>query len=129
MPDPVEKLKVWNLAVDLVLQVYRATASFPAEERFGLTQQLRRAAVAVPANIAEGNARNHPREYIQYCHIARGSIAEVKCLLRIGWRLGLVTTSTYQSLYEGYDQLGRMLQALINKLKSRVDPRHTVPSP
>ena len=125
MADPVEQLKVWNLAMKLVVQVYKVTGHFPAEERFGLSQQLRRAAVAIPANIAEGNARNYPREYVQYCHIARGSIAEVKCLLRISLNLGFLTEDEFRVLFAAYDQLGRMLQALINQLAKRLT-RHSV---
>ena len=123
MADPVEQLRVWNLAMDLVVQVYRVSSRFPADERFGLSQQLRRAAVAIPANIAEGNARNHPREYVQYCHIARGSIAEVKCLLRISLNLRFLAEDEFRALFAAYDYLGKMLQALINQLAKRLTRR------
>lgn len=111
-----EKLKVWQLSHKLALEVYRVTTGFPKEERYGLTSQLRRAAVAVPANIVEGNARNHRREYVQYCHIARASVAELKYLLMFSFELGLLEPQQYHSLYDGYNEVGKMLQGLITRL-------------
>lgn len=81
---------------------------------------MRRAAVAIPTNIVEGNARSHVREYVQFCHIARASIAKVKYLLRLGLDLKVVSTESYNSIYDGYDHVGAMLQALINRLENKV---------
>ena len=112
------KLKVWQLSHELTLEIYKITGNFPVAERYGLTAQLRRAAVAVPTNIAEGNARVHKREYLQYCGIARASIAEVEYLLRLGLDLGFIEPKVYSALSEGYTQVGRMLQGLINSLSA-----------
>jgi four helix bundle protein len=83
-------LRVWNTAVELTLEVYRITESFPQSERFGLTAQLRRAAVSVPSNIAEGHARNTRGEYRQFLSIARGSAVEVEVQLFLAEQLGYV---------------------------------------
>jgi len=131
MLAPFEELRVWQLSHQLALEVYRVTAKFPMSERYGLTSQLRRATIAVIANIAEGNARNHRREYLQYCHIARGSIAEVKCLLRVSRDLEMLSDRDYQSLLVGYNQAGKMLQALINRLAPPMTPTSSqqIPNP
>jgi len=118
MTGMFDKLKVWELAHHLALDVYKLTANFPAVERYGLMSQIRRAAVAIPTNIAEGNARGSRREYLQYCHIARASVAEVEYLLRLCLDLGLIKANEYAALSERYGQVGRMLQGLINKLAS-----------
>jgi four helix bundle protein len=116
MLAPFEELRVWKLSHQLALEVYKVTARFPSSERYGLTSQLRRAAITVIANIAEGNARNYRREYLQYLHIARGSIAEIKCLLRVSRDLQMQSEGEYETLLSGYNQAGKMLQALINRL-------------
>jgi four helix bundle protein len=82
------ELRVWQDAVALVKQVYECTKSFPSDERFGLTSQLRRAAVSVPSNIAEGAARRSKREFVQFLTVARGSLAEVETQIIIGPDLG-----------------------------------------
>ena len=83
-----EDLDVWKLSMDLVVDVYKMTAKFPSEEKFGLVNQLRRAAVSVPSNIAEGAARKSDKEYIQFLYIALGSLAEIETQLIISKRLG-----------------------------------------
>ena len=113
---PFEDLRVWQAAQELAVAVYGITARFPPAERYGLSAQLRRAAVSISANIAEGNARRFRREYIQACSVARGSIAETKALLNLAVRLGYVEQTEYDALLEGYSQTGRMLQRLIERL-------------
>ena len=85
-----ERLEVWQEAMQLVEMVYVATATFPAEERFGLTAQIRRSAVSVPSNIAEGAARRSTPEYLRFLSIARGSLSEMSTQLQIAARLGYV---------------------------------------
>lgn len=88
MRERYADLEVWRVAYGLALRVYEETRGFPQDERFGLTQQLRRAAVAVIANLAEGQSRGSRKEFAQFCNIARGSNAEVHALLllsRPGW--------------------------------------------
>ena len=121
MTDPFEKLTVWQMGDDLVVDIYRVTAAFPKDEKYGLALQLRRAAVSIPTNIVEGNARSHRREYIQFCHIARGSIAEVKYLMHVCVRLQFLPLAEYELLYRRYDQLGKLLQAMINRLQEGVE--------
>jgi four helix bundle protein len=116
MKPPFEDLKVWQLAHELALEIYHATDSFPAAERYGSTNQLRRAAVAIPSNIAEGNARHHRREYVQFCNIARGSLAEVKYLLRLSADLGYLAADRYEKLRNEYELLGALLYKFMQRL-------------
>ena len=85
-------LEVWKISMDFVVDVYKLTQFFPNDEKFGLTSQLRRAAVSIPSNIAEGAARKGAKEYIQFLYIALGSIAELDTQLIIAERLGYVQT-------------------------------------
>jgi four helix bundle protein len=109
-------LEVWRDALDLVEAVYRVTASFPADERFGLTSQLRRAAVSVPSNIAEGSARRTRAELLQFLYIARGSLAEIETQLQIARRLSYLTSD--ETLDELLDRTFARLGALLNSLKA-----------
>lgn len=110
-------LRVWQLGVQLALAVYRATREFPSDERFGLTSQLRRAAVSVPSNIAEGHTRNRSGDYLRFLGIARGSLAEVKTQLIIARELGFVSNSDFNSLIQQTDGLLRQLTALIASIE------------
>ena len=112
-----EDLQVWQLAMDLVVECYRVSEGFPRDERFGLTSQLRRAAVSIPANIAEGHARSHRREYLNFLSIAQGSAAELNTHIRIAARLGFLETSTSDRLRQDLDSIGRMLSALRKALE------------
>lgn len=105
-------LKVWNTAVQLTLEVYRITASFPPTERFGLTSQLRRAAVSVAANIAEGHARNTRGEFRNFLSIARGSAAEVEVELYLAEQIGYVQAPTLTDARRYCDAISRMITTL-----------------
>ena len=115
--DP-HKLKAFVLA-ELVVDVYRATAAFPSEERFGLQAQLRRAAVSVPANLVEGCARRTLPDYLHFIGIATGSASEVRYLLGLANRLGYLPAPTSDALATRYSDLIRALQRLIGALESR----------
>jgi four helix bundle protein len=111
-------LKVWQKAHDLVLEVYRVTAKYPKEEAFGLTNQLRRAASSVPANIAEGQSKQSTKEYIKYLFNARGSLEEVRYFLLLSRDLDMIDTEVYQSLENDYETTSKMLNGLIKSLKN-----------
>jgi len=113
------QLEVWQKAHVLVLEIYKLTASFPTEERFRLTDQLCRSAASIPANIAEGKGRNTRKEYIQFLYIARGSVEEMKYHLILSRDLGYLSPERFDKLFDGYNEVGRMLNGLINSLKER----------
>src|SRR5258707_1315921 len=117
---PHERLDVWNKAIDLVMSVYRATESFPKEERFGLKSQIRRAAVSIPANIAEGAARDSPKEFTYFLSNAQGSASELETELLIAHRLGYFAERTHASLRTDLDSIGRMIVGLSSSIKKRV---------
>lgn len=110
------QLKVWDKAHRLTLDVYRATREFPAEERFGLTIQLRRAAVSVPSNIAEGCGRTGDRELAHFMSMAAGSASEVEYQLLLARDLEYFTTEQHQKLDEQVNEVKRMLNSFMQKL-------------
>jgi len=109
-------LDVWRLAMDIVIEVYRVTRAFPAEEKFGLIAQLRRAAVAIPSNIAEGRNRLGAAEFRRFVSIARGSVAEVETQLAVAVALGFVGAGEIVSLSSRLDELSKMLFGLYRSL-------------
>ncbi|HEU4595972.1 MAG TPA: four helix bundle protein [Pyrinomonadaceae bacterium] len=116
---PHEKLDVWTRAVDFVVLVYKLTESFPKEEKFGLTSQIRRAAVSVPANIAEGAARDSSKEFAHFLSNAQGSASELATELLIAFRLGLLSDSDYRRTQLELDHIGRMIHGLSQHAKSK----------
>jgi four helix bundle protein len=109
-------LDAWQLAMDAVVATYRITRGFPADERFGLTAQIRRAAVSIPANIAEGRSRLGSREFRHGVSIARGSVAEVETDLAIGVALDFVDAHDVGELNSQLDRLSKMLFGLYRSL-------------
>jgi four helix bundle protein len=105
-------LEVWQKAMDLVELCYAYTKSFPSEERYGLTDQIRRAAVSVPSNIAEGQARQHKKEFIQFLSIAQGSLAELETQVQIAERLHYIDSDNMQEMLKKSDQVARMITGL-----------------
>lgn len=112
-------LQVWKSAMDWTEAVYEATAHWPADERFGLISQVRRAAVSVPSNIAEGAARQSTGEFVQFLGMARGSLAEVETQLILAGRFGYTAKAEVDVLLGGASEISRMLVALIASLKRR----------
>jgi len=112
-------LRVWQLAMDLVEHVYKLTDRFPQHEIYGLTSQLRRAAVSVPSNMAEGPARRHWKEYLRHLSIAQSSLAEVETQAEIAARLTCVSAQEMARFEEFTASLGRQLYALRNALVDR----------
>jgi four helix bundle protein len=112
------ELKVWQKAHKLVLEVYKASTKFPASERYGLTSQLRRAAVSIPANVAEGSVRSSDADFARFLHIALGSASEVDYYLVLARDLEFLEASAYQSLDSGAQEVKRMLASLIARVRS-----------
>ena len=92
------KIEAWRLADDLAVRVYNDTKKFPREEPFGITRQIRDAASSVPANIAEGSARESRKEYLHFLYIARGSLTETQYFVHLARRLGYLAQGTYEDL-------------------------------
>lgn len=109
-------LIVWQKAMDLVQQVYQATKAFPKEEIYGLTNQVRRAAVSIPSNIAEGQARQSTAEFNNFLSIARGSLAEVETQLLIAARLNYLSQEQMIPIMALHQEVSKMLPALMSKL-------------
>jgi len=110
-------LKVWQDGMTLVEGCYRFSSEFPREEQFGLTSQLRRAAVSVPANIAEGYGRDSRGSYVSFLRNAQGSLKEVETHLIIAQRLNFGASSISERLLSQCDEIGRMLRSLIRSLQ------------
>jgi len=110
------KLKVWQASVAWVEQVYRATENFPVRERYGLSAQLRRSAVSVPSNIAEGAARNTPKETRYHVRVAAGSLAEARTQCLIAARLGFIDKKTTAQLAGSAQAIRAMISALSRRL-------------
>ncbi len=110
-------LEVWQRGVDLVELIYKLTQSFPSEEKFGLTAQIRRAAVSIPSNIAEGWGRDSTKEYVHFVRIARSSLFEVETQLIIAHRLGYLNEDVLKTSLQETEVESRMLLSLIRSLK------------
>jgi len=113
MGHAYETLVAWQKADDLVVQVYRVTGQFPKSEMYGLTSQMRRAAVSVAANIAEGAARRHMKEYRQHLYVAKASLAELAYYIHLTCRLGLIDEAARDQLDGLRSDTGRPLQGLM----------------
>ena len=112
-----EDLRVWRRAMDLVLGVYQCTRTFPREEVYGLTSQMRRAAVSVPSNIAEGKGRYSRKELLQFLFRARGSLLELRTQTTIASELGFLAERDGKALVEHTADVGRLLNGLINRFQ------------
>ncbi len=117
MQGTYEDLKVWRRAMDLVLEVYRSTGSFPKQEIYGLTSQMRRAAVSVPSNIAEGKGRYSRKELLQFLFHARGSLLELQTQITIGRELGFLAAPEGKKLTDLASEVGRLLNGLVNRFQ------------
>lgn len=115
-------LKVWQLGMQLAEDAYRVTKTFPDEERFGLTSQLRRAAVSIPANVAEGYGRIHRGDYVRHLSVARGSLLECETFLALAVRLKLVRRDEIKGSWKIAQDLGKALNALIHALGKQGEP-------
>jgi four helix bundle protein len=105
--------------MDLVVEAYRITATLPKNEEFGLKSQIRRAAVSIPSNIAEGQSRNHSREFVQFLHVAMGSLSELETQLEIGVRLELFSSPAFEQVSQHCVEVGKMLNGLASAIRQR----------
>ena len=112
-------LEVWQKAMDLVVACYQTTKKFPKNEVYGLINQLQRAAVSIPANIAEGRERQHSKEFIQHLSIAYGSLAELETHIQIAERLTYIDINQLKKLLDKTAEIGRMLNGLRKSLEKR----------
>ena len=117
MSGTYQDLEAWQSAMTLVVEIYRNTANFPREEMFGLTSQLRRAAVSVASNIAEGKGRFSDRELSQFLSVARGSVFEIETQLAIALALEFLTAAQAQQLEDRCGEVGRLLNGLIKAVR------------
>jgi four helix bundle protein len=118
MGKPHHKLEVWKRSLKFVTKIYKITAQFPADEKFGLVSQMRRAAVSIPSNIAEGAARNSRKEFINFLHIAQGSSAELETQILISSNLDFVTPDQADPLLQELEEISRMIIGLQKSLRS-----------
>ena len=112
-------LIVWHKAMELAVLVHKLTATFPRHEVFGLAGQLRRAAVSVPSNVAEGSARRTTRDLAAFLHVARGSVAELETQLLLARKVGYLDEAALDSVSPTLDEVGRLLNGLITSLRRR----------
>jgi len=117
-PSGYRDLAVWQKSMTLVTNVYLITKQFPREETYALTNQIRRAAVSIPSNIAEGKSRRSTKDFIRFAMIARGSIAELETQLLISQNLSYVSNDKLEPLLKDTAEVGRMLNGLISKMET-----------
>jgi four helix bundle protein len=115
-----QDLEVWQKAMDLVVNCYQTTKKFPRSEVYGLASQLQRAAVSIPANIAEGRERKYSKEFAQHLSIAYSSLAELETHIKIAQRLNYINSDKTKQLLEKTAEIGRMINGLRNSIVKRV---------
>jgi len=119
----LKELKIWNKAIDLAVDVYKATSTFPTDERFGLTSQSRRAAVSIPSNIAEGAGRNSPKEFNNFLGISNGSCYELETQLIIANKLELLNNEILDALLLQIDELQKMTYGFQQMLSKKINDK------
>lgn len=119
MEKPHKKLEAWKQSVDLVIEIYKTTEVFPSKEIYGITNQVRRAAVSIPSNIAEGAARQTKKEFTNFLHIAQGSLSELDTQIEIASRLGYLDVKSRKSLDNKMTPIDKMITGLIHHLSKK----------
>ena len=120
-------LRVWQQSIDFVSSIFLMTRSLPKEELFGLVSQMRRAAVSVPSNIAEGYARGTDKEKIHFLRISSGSMSELETQLTLCLKLGYISQEEYNATSEKLVSVWKQLNALISVIKKRINSQESVP--
>ncbi|MBK7183408.1 MAG: four helix bundle protein [Bacteroidetes bacterium] len=114
-------LIVWQKSIALVTEIYKLTKAFPAEEKFGIVNQLNRAVVSIPANIAEGWGRESSKNYLQFLRVSRGSLMETETLLVISKNLNYIDDENFRMISEKLDETGKILQGLIKGVQQKIN--------
>ena len=112
-----EDLDAWKFAITMVTEIYQLTGNFPDHEKFGLINQIRRASVSVPSNIAEGAARQSKKEYIRFLYISLGSVSELETQFIISQNLNYISTAEYEKINDQLNKIRRLLVGLIKYVK------------
>jgi four helix bundle protein len=118
MEKPHKRLDAWKFAMELVAEIYRITEKSPSREKYSLTDQIRRAAISIPSNLAEGAARGTRNEFIHYLHIARGSLSELHTQLELAKRLAYLEEADWQILDAQTERIDKMLYGLLRQQRS-----------
>ncbi|MEN8696935.1 MAG: four helix bundle protein [Bacteroidia bacterium] len=113
------KLKIWSDAIDLVVELYKETAGYPSDEKYGLISQIQRAGVSIPANIAEGSAKGTNADFVRFLYISKGSIAEVITLLTVASRLNLTSQEKADKLIDQLVMIDNSVYRFINTLDNQ----------
>jgi four helix bundle protein len=122
-------LRVWHLGMVLAEEVYRLSRGFPKQEAFGLTSQIQRAAVSIPANIAEGHAMGSTKDFLRFLAIAQGSLAELETHLMLAERINYADQANVAAILDKCTHEARMLRSLRTRLRSRLARKHSGPNP
>ena len=122
-----KNLRVWHQSIEMVTSLYMMTKTFPKDEIFGLVSQIRRAAVSVPSNIAEGYARGTDREKLHFLRISSGSMSEIETQLMLSLNLGYISQEVYDEQSERITSLWKQLNALIGSVKNKLYPQDQLP--
>jgi four helix bundle protein len=120
---PYKQLNLWKKAIELVFQIYKTTGKFPGHEQYGLASQIRRSAVSIPSNIAEGHGRSSEKELIRFLDIAKGSIFELDTQMEIAKQLNYIEPQEFEHISELLDETSRMLTGLRNS-KTKTKPNN-----
>ncbi|HEV8660564.1 MAG TPA: four helix bundle protein [Thermoanaerobaculia bacterium] len=128
MSDSYRDIVAWQRAMALVSEIYKCTETFPRREIYGLTNQIRRAAVSVPSNIAEGKGRRSKKEYVQFLYRARGSLHELETQLEIALNLGYLPAGLFGQVREAASAVARPLNGLITSVEDQLHPDSREPT-
>ena len=122
-----EELIIWQKSMDLVVEIYCLTKQLPKEELYGIISQMRRAAISIPSNIAEGYSRNSRKEYVQFIYIARGSKSELETQLKICERLGYLSNEQIKDAQNIIKEISKMFNVLLKNLPSTPQTLNPIP--
>lgn len=119
----LKELKIWNKAMEITVEVYKATSKFPSDERFGLTSQIRRAAISIPSNIAEGAGRNSPKEFNDFLGISNGSSFELQTQLIVANKLEMLSEEILNPILNELDELQKMTYGFQQMLNNKINKK------